>query len=91
MSNQQHAPQSDDDVKGVAAYFIKNRVISWMLSLIFLIGGVSAFFDLGRLEGPRFYYQRCHGGYLLSWSDATTSGRRGNVPDRKSDSAINLC
>ncbi|MDE1335665.1 efflux RND transporter permease subunit [Vibrio aestuarianus] len=54
MSNQQHAPQSDDDVKGVAAYFIKNRVISWMLSLIFLIGGVSAFFDLGRLEDPAF-------------------------------------
>ncbi|MDE1263200.1 efflux RND transporter permease subunit [Vibrio aestuarianus] len=54
MSNQQHTPQSDDDVKGVAAYFIKNRVISWMLSLIFLIGGVSAFFDLGRLEDPAF-------------------------------------
>ncbi|MDE1241888.1 efflux RND transporter permease subunit [Vibrio aestuarianus] len=54
MSNQQHAPQSDDDVKGVAAYFIKNRVISWMLSLIFLIGGVSAFFGLGRLEDPAF-------------------------------------
>ncbi|NGZ16508.1 efflux RND transporter permease subunit [Vibrio aestuarianus] len=54
MSNQQHTPQSDDDVKGVAAYFIRNRVISWMLSLIFLIGGVSAFFGLGRLEDPAF-------------------------------------
>ncbi|PKF76671.1 MFS transporter [Vibrio sp. vnigr-6D03] len=40
--------------KGVAAYFIKNRVISWMVSLIFLIGGVSAFFGLGRLEDPAF-------------------------------------
>ncbi|MEI8670833.1 efflux RND transporter permease subunit [Vibrio sp. SA48] len=54
MSNQQHTPQSDDNVKGVAAYFIRNRVISWMLSLIFLIGGVSAFFGLGRLEDPAF-------------------------------------
>lgn len=54
MSNQQYTPQSDDDVKGVAAYFIRNRVISWMLSLIFLIGGVSAFFGLGRLEDPAF-------------------------------------
>ncbi len=39
---------------GIAAYFIKNRVISWMLSLIFLIGGASAFFELGRLEDPAF-------------------------------------
>ncbi|PFG55940.1 multidrug efflux pump subunit AcrB [Vibrio sp. ES.051] len=48
------APQSDDDVTGVAAYFIRNRVISWMVALIFLIGGVAAFFGLGRLEDPAF-------------------------------------
>ncbi|CAE6913953.1 Belongs to the resistance-nodulation-cell division (RND) (TC 2.A.6) family [Vibrio sp. B1FIG11] len=50
------APQKDDDenVTGIAAYFIRNRVISWMVSLIFLIGGVSAFFGLGRLEDPAF-------------------------------------
>ncbi|WP_375749046.1 efflux RND transporter permease subunit [Vibrio sp. HN007] len=44
----------NEQVTGVAAYFIKNRVISWMLSLIFLIGGTSAFFELGRLEDPAF-------------------------------------
>ncbi|EPA0544893.1 efflux RND transporter permease subunit VmeI [Vibrio sp. Vb0937] len=48
------APQSDDDVTGIAAYFIRNRVISWMFALIFLIGGIAAFFGLGRLEDPAF-------------------------------------
>ena len=48
------SPQSDDDVTGIAAYFIRNRVISWMISLIFLIGGAAAFFGLGRLEDPAF-------------------------------------
>ncbi len=51
----QSADHSTDDTKGgIAAYFIKNSVISWMLSLIFLIGGASAFFELGRLEDPAF-------------------------------------
>ncbi|NDJ82549.1 efflux RND transporter permease subunit VmeI [Vibrio campbellii] len=57
MSEQNNVvPQKDDDenVTGIAAYFIRNRVISWMVSLIFLIGGVSAFFGLGRLEDPAF-------------------------------------
>ncbi|USD66305.1 efflux RND transporter permease subunit [Vibrio sp. SCSIO 43136] len=45
----EHSPN-----KGIAAYFIQNRVISWMLALIFLIGGTSAFFGLGRLEDPAF-------------------------------------
>ncbi|ROV58644.1 efflux RND transporter permease subunit [Vibrio ponticus] len=54
MSNPQQQPQSDDDVTGIAAYFIRNRVISWMIALIFLIGGVASFFGLGRLEDPAF-------------------------------------
>ncbi|WP_187992360.1 efflux RND transporter permease subunit VmeI [Vibrio harveyi] len=56
MSEQNNvAPQQDDEnVPGIAAYFIRNRVISWMVSLIFLIGGVAAFFGLGRLEDPAF-------------------------------------
>jgi multidrug efflux pump subunit AcrB len=54
QERQKSLPQSDDDITGVAAYFIRNRVISWMVSLIFLIGGVSAFFGLGRLEDPAF-------------------------------------
>ncbi|NOH34589.1 efflux RND transporter permease subunit [Vibrio chagasii] len=51
---QNDAQQGDDQITGVVAYFIRNKVISWMLSLIFLIGGVSAFFGLGRLEDPAF-------------------------------------
>ncbi|MDV6250767.1 efflux RND transporter permease subunit VmeI [Vibrio sp. EA2] len=54
MSEQSRVPQTDEDVTGIAAYFIKNRVISWMVSLIFLIGGITAFFGLGRLEDPAF-------------------------------------
>ncbi|NAW56155.1 MULTISPECIES: efflux RND transporter permease subunit [unclassified Vibrio] len=55
MSEQkQEPPQKDEDITGIAAYFIRNRVISWMISLIFLIGGVAAFFNLGRLEDPAF-------------------------------------
>ncbi|MGF1723268.1 efflux RND transporter permease subunit [Photobacterium nomapromontoriensis] len=38
----------------IAAYFIRNKVVSWMLTLIFLIGGTMAFFGLGRLEDPAF-------------------------------------
>lgn len=47
-------PRPDDNITGIAAYFIRNRVISWMISLIFLIGGVTAFLGLGRLEDPEF-------------------------------------
>lgn len=58
MSDQKNDPvlsaETPAEEKGIAAYFIKNKVISWMLSLIFLIGGTSAFFDLGRLEDPAF-------------------------------------
>ncbi|EJL6393803.1 efflux RND transporter permease subunit [Vibrio navarrensis] len=50
----QRSPQSDQEIAGIAAYFIRNRVISWMISLIFLIGGTAAFFGLGRLEDPAF-------------------------------------
>ncbi|OAN18267.1 multidrug transporter AcrB [Photobacterium jeanii] len=38
----------------IASYFITNKVISWMLTLIFLIGGTMSFFGLGRLEDPAF-------------------------------------
>ncbi len=55
MTDQNKAPEvSEQEDKGIAAYFIKNRVISWMIALIFLIGGTSAFFNLGRLEDPAF-------------------------------------
>ncbi|KJF82565.1 efflux RND transporter permease subunit [Photobacterium angustum] len=38
----------------IATYFIKNKVISWMLTLIFLVGGTFSFFGLGQLEDPAF-------------------------------------
>ncbi|WP_256382956.1 efflux RND transporter permease subunit [Photobacterium toruni] len=38
----------------IATYFIKNKVISWMLTLIFLVGGTVSFFCLGQLEDPAF-------------------------------------
>ncbi|GEA58814.1 efflux RND transporter permease subunit [Vibrio comitans] len=55
-SNQsdQTTAQKDEQVTGIAAYFIRNKVISWMITLIFFIGGTAAFFDLGRLEDPAF-------------------------------------
>ncbi|NOH63113.1 efflux RND transporter permease subunit [Vibrio sp. RE88] len=54
MSQEIKLNQNNEEVGGIAAYFIRNRVISWMISLIFLIGGISAFFGLGRLEDPAF-------------------------------------
>ncbi|GEA58854.1 efflux RND transporter permease subunit [Vibrio comitans] len=56
MSNteQQSKKCSDTEDKGIASYFIKNKVISWMITLIFVIGGISAFFELGRFEDPAF-------------------------------------
>jgi multidrug efflux pump subunit AcrB len=38
----------------VAGYFYKHTVISWMFSLILLIGGIVAFSGLGQLEDPPF-------------------------------------
>ena len=35
-------------------YAIKHKVISWMLVLIFGVGGMGAFFSLGQLEDPPF-------------------------------------
>ena len=35
-------------------YAIEKKVISWMLALIFGVGGMAAFFSLGQLEDPPF-------------------------------------
>ena len=37
-----------------AQFAIQNKVISWMLVLIFGVGGMAAFFSLGQLEDPPF-------------------------------------
>ena len=38
----------------IAEYFIRNKVISWVLILVLLVGGILAYGDLGRLEDPEF-------------------------------------
>ncbi|MFT2097422.1 efflux RND transporter permease subunit [Marinomonas sp. 2405UD66-6] len=38
----------------IAAYFMKRKVTSWMVTLILLIGGALAFTSLGQLEDPEF-------------------------------------
>ena len=38
----------------IAEYSIKNKVISWMLAIIFLGGGILSYTGLSRLEDPQF-------------------------------------
>jgi len=38
----------------IAIYSIKNKVISWMLVIIFLVGGIFSYTELSRLEDPEF-------------------------------------
>ncbi|RKF15763.1 efflux RND transporter permease subunit [Alginatibacterium sediminis] len=38
----------------IAAYSIRHRTISWLMIIIFAIGGASSFSNLGRLEDPAF-------------------------------------
>ncbi len=89
MKPENDAPQGDDQITG-ASYFIRNKVISWMLSLIFLIGGVSAFFGLGRLEDLSPLKTQCC--YLLT-TGATPqrSGRGSDLPAREGDTTADLC
>ena len=38
----------------IAEFAIKKSVITWMMVLIFLVGGIFAYFHLGRYEDPEF-------------------------------------
>lgn len=38
----------------IAEYFIKNKVFSWMFTLILLLGGTFSYLGLGQLEDPSF-------------------------------------
>jgi multidrug efflux pump subunit AcrB len=38
----------------IAEYFIRNKVISWVLVVVLLVGGILAYQGLGRLEDPEF-------------------------------------
>lgn len=38
----------------IAEYFIRNKVISWVLTIVLLVGGIFAYGELGRLEDPEF-------------------------------------
>ncbi|GAA5319416.1 MAG: efflux RND transporter permease subunit VmeI [Candidatus Pelagadaptatus aseana] len=37
-----------------AAFFMKNPVVSWIVTLVLLLGGINSFFNLGQLEDPDF-------------------------------------
>ena len=38
----------------IAEYFIQNKVISWVLTIVLLVGGIFSYGELGRLEDPEF-------------------------------------
>ena len=38
----------------IAEYFIRNKVISWVLIVVLLVGGILSYQGLGRLEDPEF-------------------------------------
>ena len=38
----------------IAEYSIRHKVVSWLFTLILLIGGVVSFTRLGQLEDPEF-------------------------------------
>lgn len=35
-------------------YFLRHKVISWMVTLLLVVGGIVSFFDMGQLEFPEF-------------------------------------
>ena len=37
-----------------ATYFIRNSTTSWLVLIILLVGGISSYLGLGRLEDPPF-------------------------------------
>ena len=39
---------------GIAAFSMKNKLVSWMITVILLFGGILHFFKLGQLEDPNF-------------------------------------
>ena len=39
---------------GIAGYSMRNSVVSWLIIMVLLVGGILAFNDLGRLEDPEF-------------------------------------
>ncbi|RTR31644.1 efflux RND transporter permease subunit [Shewanella atlantica] len=44
----------EKESSGIAGFFIKNSVISWLIIVLLGVGGYFAFQDLGRLEDPEF-------------------------------------
>ena len=38
----------------IAEYAVRHRVISWLFTLVLLIGGLVGFLRLGQLEDPEF-------------------------------------
>jgi multidrug efflux pump subunit AcrB len=38
----------------IGEYSVKNRVVSWLLVIVFVVGGFNGFFKMGKLEDPAF-------------------------------------
>ena len=38
----------------IAEYAVRHRVVSWLFTLVLLIGGVVGFLRVGQLEAPEF-------------------------------------
>ena len=57
MSKQQKMPENVEEEcrdGGIAGYSMRNSVVSWLIIMVLLVGGILAFKDLGRLEDPEF-------------------------------------
>ncbi len=39
---------------GIAGFSMNNAIVSWMITLLLLVGGIVKFFELGQLEDPSF-------------------------------------
>lgn len=53
-TNNKQVAASSKAKGGVAGFFMKNAVVSWIVTLVLLIGGLVSFFNLGQLEDPDF-------------------------------------
>ncbi len=53
----------------LSALAVRERSITLFLILLISVGGLYAFFKLGRAEDPAFTIKQMTGGHSLAWSD----------------------
>ncbi len=69
---------------------IEKKVISWMFTLLLLIGGGVSYFDLGQLEDPEFTFKKAMVITMYPGASPQPSRGRSYLSYRKCDSAITL-